>query len=62
MFKINNVYEDEAGMLNIEKIYKENGNTPSYFISGPPMMIKLFKQELLAFGISESNIYTDEWE
>ena len=61
-FKINNVYENGAGMLDIEKIYNENGNRPSYFISGPPIMIKLFKQRLLSFGISEDNIFTDEWE
>jgi len=61
-FKVINVYEDKEGMLNIDKIYKENGNTPSYFISGPPVMIKLFKQRLLTFGVSEMKIFTDEWE
>lgn len=61
-FKINNVYENEVGMLDIEKIYKENGNDSSYFISGPPVMINLFKQKLVFFGIPESNVYTDEWE
>jgi len=61
-FKVNNVYEDIDGMLNIEKIYKDNGYIPSYFISGPPVMIKLFKQKLLALGVTEVNIYTDEWE
>ncbi|MDD4362672.1 MAG: FAD-dependent oxidoreductase [Atribacterota bacterium] len=61
-FIINNVYENESGMLDVEKIYKENGNRPSYFISGPPVMIKLFKQKLLSFGVQEKNVYTDEWE
>ena len=61
-FKIFNVYEDRYGILNIEKIYKENGETPSYFISGPPVMIKLFKQRLVAFGVPETKIFTDEWE
>jgi len=61
-FIIKNVYEDENGMLNIEKIFKENGNIASYFISGPPVMITKFKQQLLSFGVLESNIYTDEWE
>lgn len=60
-FKVNNVYEDKNGVLSIYKIYNENGNTPDYFISGPPVMIELFKQELLSFGVSEVNIYTDEW-
>jgi len=62
MFKINNVYEDEAGMLNIEKIYKENGNAHSYFISGPPVMIKTFKNFLLESGVQADNILTDDWE
>ncbi len=61
-FNVINVYEDKEGMLNIDNIYTENGNTPSYFISGPPMMIKLFKQRLLTFGVSETKIFTDEWE
>lgn len=61
-FKVSNVYEDKDGILNIDKIYKENGNTPSYFISGPPVMIKLFKQRLLTFGVSETKIFTDEWK
>ena len=61
-FKIINVYEDEVGMLDIEKIYKENGDFVSYFISGPPVMIKLFKQKLLSLGVQEANVFTDEWE
>jgi len=61
-FKINNVYEDEAGMLNIEKIYIENENTRSYFISGPPVMIKTFKNFLLESGVQADNILTDDWE
>lgn len=60
--KVHNVYENIDGILNIEKIFKENGSISSYFISGPPIMIKLFKQQLLAFGVSETNIFRDEWE
>ncbi len=60
-FIINNVYEGESGILNIEKIFNENKNAHSFFISGPPKMILLFKQKLLSFGFSETNIYTDEW-
>ncbi len=61
-FKVNNIYEDEAGMLNIEKIYKKNGNAHSYFISGPPVMIKTFKNFLLENGVQADNILTDDWE
>ena len=59
---VNNVYEDRDGILNIDKIYNENSQYSSYFISGPPVMIKLFKQKLLANNVSENNILTDEWE
>jgi len=61
-FKVHNLYEDKDGTLNIDKVYNENGNAPSYFISGPPVMIKQFKQSLLTFGVLNTNIFTDEWE
>ena len=60
--KINYIYENLEGVLDIEKIHMENGNNSSYFISGPPVMIKLFKQKLLANDVSEKNVLTDEWE
>ena len=60
--QINNIYENIEGVLDIEKIHMENGNNSSYFISGPPVMIKLFKQKLLANDVSEKNVLTDEWE
>ena len=56
------VYEDKEGILDIEKIFKENGLNSNYFISGPPDMIKLFKQNLISKGKSASGILTDEWE
>lgn len=56
------VYEDETGRLNIETIAKENDNSATYFISGPPVMIKNFKNYLTEKGINEMNIKTDDWE
>lgn len=55
-------YEDTEGRLNINNIFNENGINASYFISGPPSMIKVFKQKLIIQGVSESNILTDDWE
>lgn len=49
-------------VIDIDKIYSENGNDSSYFISGPPVMIKLLKQSLFQKGVSELNILTDDWE
>ena len=55
-------YQDSDGILDIEKIFQENGIEASYFISGPQLMIKTFKQSLNNFGVSENNVLTDDWE
>ena len=56
------ICQDTDGVLDIHKIYKENGNDACYFISGPPVMISSFKKTLLDLGVSELNIKTDDWE
>jgi ferredoxin-NADP reductase len=55
-------YQDEVGVIDIDSIYKENGDLSSYFISGPPQMIKNFKLFLLEKGVDSNNILTDDWE
>lgn len=55
-------YEDTDGLIDIELIYKENGIDSNYFISGPPLMIKLFKKALFEKGVPASNVLTDDWE
>lgn len=55
-------YEDKDGILNIQSIADENRTESNYFISGPPMMIKAFKQALIEKGVSARNILTDDWE
>ncbi|QOJ30199.1 MAG: FAD-dependent oxidoreductase [Ignavibacteriales bacterium] len=55
------LYEDSDGMLNINNIYKKNGSTV-YYLSGPPLMLKNFKTELIQYGLPENNIVTDDWE
>ncbi len=59
---VKNVYENLAGRLNIQQIYSENGTVPDYFISGPPEMIKTFKNYLIEKGVPTSQIKTDDWE
>lgn len=59
---IKKVYEDKEGVLNIHAIFNENGTNVSYFISGPPAMIKNFKLFLIENGVPEPNILTDDWE
>ncbi len=60
-FSINVIYQYKQGMLDIEKIYNNHGDK-TYFISGPPLMIKNFKNYLLQNRVDESKIITDDWE
>jgi len=55
-------YNDIDGPLDIQNIYDENGSNCDYFISGPPEMIKNFKQELIKSGVSSRHVLTDDWE
>jgi ferredoxin-NADP reductase len=55
-------YENNEGLIDIHKIFSENGIKSSYFISGPPDMIKLFKQVLIAKGVPKTQVLTDDWE
>ena len=59
---INYFYQDCDGIIDIEKIYKENGLGSNYFISGPPTMIISFKNYLMEHGVGANNILTDDWE
>lgn len=56
------VEEISDGKLDISKILIENNADNSYFISGPPMMISSFKEYMIANGVYQDNIITDEWE
>jgi ferredoxin-NADP reductase len=60
--KIHSVYEDEEGILDILKIYTENNKDTSFFISGPPQMIKNFKLFLISQGLKADQVKTDDWE
>jgi NAD(P)H-flavin reductase len=55
-------YENIDGIIDIKTILTENGTDRDYFISGPPIMIKTFRNFLLAEGLDENKIRTDEWE
>lgn len=54
-------YEDVEGFLNINSIFDDNSADNDYFISGPPEMIKKFKNTLIIKGVSQNRILTDEW-
>ena len=55
-------YENKDGVIDIVKIHEQNGNDSSYFISGPPVMIKIFKNKLIELGVPRENVLTDDWE
>jgi len=55
-------FQDEVGVIDIEKIFLNNGTNSNYFISGPPAMIKTFKHKLLNNGVPLKNVLTDDWE
>ena len=56
------VYQDEEGILDISKIHKASKLDSSFFISGPPVMINLFKRHLITSGIPVNQVLTDDWE
>lgn len=37
-------------------------NLADYYLSGPPMMIKNFKSELVNLGVDQTKVHIDEWE
>lgn len=55
-------YENIDGILDINSIYNECSNYSTYFISGPPIMIKNFKKFLLENAVEENKVITDDWE
>lgn len=55
-------YETKDGPLDIRKIFDENRADCDYFISGPPLMLKSFRDYLLTIGVHINSILTDDWE
>jgi ferredoxin-NADP reductase len=61
-FKVTVVYQEIDGILNVEKIYEASDHKASFFISGPPVMIKTFKKVLITIGVPSNQVLTDDWE
>lgn len=55
-------YSYERGPLDIKNIFSNHGPNSTYFISGPPSMIKNFRGYLLEQGLDPSKIITDDWQ
>lgn len=60
-FVVEIVSEKEKGFIDIDEIFEKNDNT-NYYISGPPQMIKSFRNQLIDRGIAQKDILTDDWE
>jgi ferredoxin-NADP reductase len=60
--KVHLVYQNTDGILNIESILNASDKNTSFFVSGPPVMIKNFKNYLISNGVNENNVLTDDWE
>jgi len=54
--------ENTDGLIDIHQILIDNGISSNYFISGPPAMIKAFKQTLIGKGVPDDQVLTDDWE
>ena len=54
--------QERDGVIDIEEIFLDNGSSANYFISGPPAMIKSFKNALIENGVPSGNVLTDDWE
>jgi predicted ferric reductase len=60
-FQVKIIDQSESGNLSIDQIFVSYPNS-TYFLSGPPMMIKNFKNFLLDHGVPMSRIISDDWE
>ncbi|MBU3914486.1 FAD-dependent oxidoreductase [bacterium] len=56
------INQKNEGLLNIETILNDNGVESIYFISGPPVMIRAFKDYLISEQVNADQIRTDDWE
>jgi NAD(P)H-flavin reductase len=54
-------YENTNGVIDFKSILEDNGNDSDYFISGPPVMIKIIKEYLIKNKVSAKQIKTDDW-
>ncbi|NNM53253.1 MAG: FAD-dependent oxidoreductase [Spirochaetales bacterium] len=55
----------KAGRLSVSEIKNELGekfDLADFYLSGPPVMIKTFKNDLTSLGIMDSKVHIDEWE
>ena len=61
--KLENLNHNQ-GILDVKKIVSNSLklNNPVFYLSGPPLMIENFEQELKNAGVKQNNIKYDIWE
>jgi predicted ferric reductase len=59
---VNLVYQNKQGMLNIGHILQRSNTGCSFFLSGPPEMMKKFRSYLIGNGVPHNQIKADDWE
>jgi predicted ferric reductase len=58
--KVDIINQSTDGVVDVKRIIEENSKKSTYFISGPPEMIKVFKKSLTKNGVDD--IRSDDWE
>ncbi len=61
-FAVRLVVESVSGILAIADILNTSSSGSTFFISGPPVMIKNFRKFLLEHGVAADHVRTDDWE
>jgi ferredoxin-NADP reductase len=58
------VSEDANGRLSVERAWPEVARLedPIFYLSGPPAMITVLSDQLIAHGVAAEDIRTDAWE
>jgi ferredoxin-NADP reductase len=56
------VYQNVDGVISITNIFEQHSTSAFYYISGPPVMIRIFKETLLKNGVPTTHVLTDDWE
>ena len=52
----------KKGILDIESIHSAAPDGSLFYLSGPPAMIRLFKNRLSETGVERERIRVDDWE
>ncbi len=61
-FAVSVVDQQRDGLIPIDALQVKHGPTAVYFVSGPPVMIRAFRQRLMEQGVPEDHVRTDDWE